>query len=132
MTGGSGVRARFRGRPRGACLGGLLLALVAACGESSRSAGDVDGAELYGDLCARCHGPAGEPTPSMVARYGVRDLTTPAVEEMTDAEIRSQIREGSKNHQMPSFGGAVSEAEVEAVVEHVRTLAEPSEVRGSP
>ncbi len=116
-------------RPRPARLRWLALAaafaapLAAGCTGAGSSAGDIDGQALYEELCARCHGPDGEPTPSMVAQHGVRDLTEPTVQaEMTDDEIHEQVIRGSRNHQMPAFGGVVSDEEIEAVIRHVRTF----------
>lgn len=107
-------------------LAGLAFAgLAGACSGGDEEGAEIDGAEVYEELCARCHGPEGEPTPGMVARHGVRDLTAREVQaEMTDEEIREQIFRGSKNREMPSFGGVVSDEEVGAVIDYVREFGE--------
>lgn len=107
-------------------LGALLcVAVLGGCREGAAARGETDGEALYGELCARCHGPAGSPTESMVARHGVKDLTSSEVlSEMNDDEIREQILKGSKNREMPAFQGAVSDEQVEAVIDYVRTLSE--------
>ena len=108
-----------------AALGALLLSASAGCRQGAAARGESDGQALYSELCARCHGAGGQPTGSMVARHGVKDLTSPEVQaEMTDDQLRSQILDGSDNRQMPAFQGAISDAQVEAVIEHVRTLSQ--------
>ena len=103
------------------------LAVVSHAGCHDRIAGGrADGAAIFAEVCARCHGPAGVPPPSEVARLGVKPLTSQRVQgELSDADIRGQILEGSANKQMPSFAGALSDAQVEAIVAHVRTLGTP-------
>ncbi len=85
--------------------------------------GRVDGVEIFSEVCARCHGPNGEPNASMIARYGVKNLRSAKVQtELKDADIRRQILNGSKNKQMPSFDGAISEPQITAVIAHIRTF----------
>lgn len=100
----------------------IVLAGAAGCNRSV-AGGKADGAAVYSEVCARCHGPEGEPSSAMVARLGVKPLTSKHVQEqLTDAQIRHQILHGSDNKQMPSFAGALSDAQIRAVIEHVRTL----------
>lgn len=100
------------------------LALLVGC-DRQVAGGRADGAEVFAEVCARCHGPEGVPDPGNVARIGVKPLTSPRVqEEMSDGDLRRQILEGSKNRQMPSFAGALTDAQIDAVVEHVRALAD--------
>ncbi|HEU5058978.1 MAG TPA: cytochrome c [Kofleriaceae bacterium] len=105
---------------RPAVLAALLC--LAACRDQI-AGGRADGAAIFAEACARCHGPNGEPDAASVARLGVKPLTSDNVQQrLTDEEIRRQIVRGSENKQMPSFAGALSDAQVEAVIEHVRTL----------
>lgn len=99
-----------------------LAAMTSAC-HSKVADGRADGAAIFSQVCARCHGPSGVPSAANVARLGVKPLNSVHVQEqMTDADIRHQILHGSKNKQMPSFVGALSEAQIRAVIAHVRTL----------
>ena len=108
---------------------GLVACLAAAglAGCRDRIAGGrADGAAIFAEVCARCHGPDGVPPPSEVARLGVKPLTSERVQrELSDADIRRQILHGSDNKQMPSFAGALDDAQVAAIVAHVRTLGSP-------
>lgn len=98
------------------------VGLAAGCRDGI-AGGRADGAAIFSEVCARCHGPEGIPPPSEVARLGVKPLTSPHVQrELSDADIRRQILNGSENKQMPSFAGALSEAQLDAIIAHVRTL----------
>lgn len=117
----------------------LTLTILAVCAlwlgaagcDRKVAGGEADGAKIFSQLCARCHGREGEPSPSMVARYGVKNLRTEhAQREMTDAQIRKQILEGSKNKQMPSFQGALTDDQIKAVIAHVRSLGVDENVAG--
>ncbi len=104
----------------------LSVVLLAGC-DRKVAGGRVDGAEIFREVCSRCHGSSGQPNASMIARYGVKSLRTPHVQdELKDADIRSQILRGSKNKQMPSFEGAISDAQIGAVIEHIRTFRDPA------
>ena len=99
-----------------------LLCCLAGCRDLI-AGGRADGAAIFSEVCARCHGPQGEPDAANVARLGVKPLTSENVQhQLSDEDIRRQILRGSENKQMPSFAGALSDAQVEAVIAHVRTL----------
>jgi mono/diheme cytochrome c family protein len=100
----------------------VLLVLVAACGTP---AGDSkDGAQIFATMCATCHGPTGKPDAAMVARLNVRDLTDPTVRrKLTPAHVEQQVRTGSANKLMPSFTGALDEAQIKAVAAFVASPA---------
>jgi mono/diheme cytochrome c family protein len=96
--------------------------LAAGCRREVAS-GQVDGAAVFAVACARCHGPRGVPERAMVATLGVKDLSAPELHvRLSDEAIRRQILEGSKNHQMPAFAGALSDSQIDGLVRHVRTL----------
>ena len=85
--------------------------------------GTANGAEVFDQACARCHGKHGVPEQGMVAQIGVKDLTTDRVQDsFTDEQLRHQIINGSENQKMPSFAGALSDAQIEAVIAHVCSL----------
>jgi mono/diheme cytochrome c family protein len=96
----------------------ILLALLAACDKGA--AGGSDGAQVYQNMCATCHGPNGKPTEAMVARMNVRDLTSQVLRgRITAALVEQQVRKGSPNKLMPSFEGALSDEQIKAVSEYV-------------
>lgn len=86
------------------------LLLVGACVSEED---DVDGATLYANNCSSCHGVdlSGEVGASLVAGTEAGDKT--------DAQWGDAIRSGIGA--MPAFRG-LSDAEVDAVIAHVRQL----------
>ena len=101
---------------------GLLFLLLAACDPVSR--GSLDGAELFNGTCAHCHGQDGTGVPEQVARLGVPNMTDAKWQAAhTDDDIRRTVHKGSKSKKMPAFGAAFSEAQLGAVIVHVRWLA---------
>jgi mono/diheme cytochrome c family protein len=103
----------------------LLLLLLAPLGCDRKVAGgSTDGATVYDEACARCHGPNGVPEPGLAAQMGVKDLTRRELHErLSDADIRKQILHGSANKRMPAFSGMLTDEQVDALVTYVRQLA---------
>src|SRR5438445_8190164 len=92
-----------RGRMRAAWV--VMIVFAAAC-DRSVAGGSTDGAAVFARACATCHGPKGEPDPSKI---GVRNLTTPEFHARATVElVEKQVRNGSANHGMPSFDGALT------------------------
>jgi mono/diheme cytochrome c family protein len=97
----------------------LACVVLAAC-DRERAGGSLDGAEIFRTQCATCHGGRGRPPEAMVARLGVKDLTARDFRAKVTAElVGAQVRHGSQNKLMPSFAGALSEAQIEAVAAYV-------------
>ena len=104
----------------------MLVALApllwAGCsrGAGAMTGDDTDGRAVFQTMCATCHGPDGRPPAAMVARLGVRDLTAPELRaRVTPDLVENQVRTGSKNKLMPSFSGAISDAQIAAVAAYV-------------
>ena len=96
----------------------MLVSAIAAgaCDRPTISADTVDGPTVFAAYCAVCHGANGQPPASMVARIGVRDLTSRELRDrLTLDMIELQVRKGSQNKLMPAFEGALSEAQIKAV-----------------
>jgi mono/diheme cytochrome c family protein len=101
----------------------LVMALLVAGCEAQVAGGAVDGGKVYASACASCHGPAGAPPESMRAQLGVRDLTSAEFRARSSRDlILTQVRLGSKNKLMPSFSGALSDAQMIAVADFVLGL----------
>lgn len=97
----------------------ILVAFLAACDRGAASGG-TDGAQLYQNLCATCHGPNGKPNEAMVARIHVRDLTSPELRvRITPELVERQIRKGSENKLMPSFEGVLTDDQIKALAAYV-------------
>ena len=95
----------------------VLIATLSACGGATAS---KDGAEIFATTCAQCHGESGKPTEAMVARLGVRDLTSAEFRaRLTYELVENQVRYGSKNQLMPALSGALREDQIQSVSRYV-------------
>jgi mono/diheme cytochrome c family protein len=100
----------------------IVLAVLGGC-DRRVAGGSADGAEVFAQACASCHGPEGIPPAAMEARLGVKDLTAAELHQrLSDADLRRQIALGSADHKMPAFGSVLSEEQLEALVAHLRSL----------
>lgn len=84
------------------------------------------GAKVYQERCVLCHGPEGKGNGQGAAGLDPkpRDHTDGAyMNARTDDQLLEVIRNGKGN--MPAWGSILSDAEVHAVLKHVRTLAVP-------
>jgi mono/diheme cytochrome c family protein len=92
---------------------------LAACQQDPAGA-SADGAHVFDTICTMCHGPKGKPDAVMVAKLGVKDLTSPALRATLDVDrVEAQVRDGSKNKMMPAFAGALTDAQIKAVAAYV-------------
>ncbi len=97
-----------------------MVLLVAACNNTEVAGGATDGPKVFASVCATCHGPGGKPTEAMIQRMNVRDLTSAEFRaRVTPALVENQVRTGSKNKLMPSFAGALSDAQIKSVAAYV-------------
>src|SRR5687768_10219645 len=103
----------------------VVLLALAGC-DTQVAGGKADGAAVFAEACARCHGPGGKPTDQMKAQLNVRDLTAAEFRARATRElVIGQVRKGSDNGVMPSFAGALTDAQIDAVADYVLTLAGP-------
>ena len=102
----------------------LLALLSASCGQGKIAGGEADGPRIFADVCARCHGDTGAPPPSLVMQYGVADLTREEMRAMSLSAVRQRISEGVVRKGMPAFGTALTKEQLDAVAEHVKSLAQ--------
>jgi mono/diheme cytochrome c family protein len=92
-------------------------------GGEEAASGDL-GAKVYAQRCALCHGPQGKGDGPAAAGLNPkpRNHTDGAyMNSRTDDELLEVIRNGKGG--MPAWGKILSEAETQAVLKHVRTLA---------
>lgn len=89
-----------------------------------------DGAALYRQFCANCHGLDGKGGGPAAAALPVRpaDHTDGAVMgKLSDADVFRVIKDGGqavgKSPVMPRWGGILTDAQIQALVAHVRNLA---------
>lgn len=98
--------------------------VLVAVGCAKTQAAPEDGPRLFAVACARCHGPdghggvAGGPMGGPAPRNFADPLFQAA---RTDDDLRHVIREG-KGTGMPPFRAALGPAEIDALVDHIRSL----------
>jgi mono/diheme cytochrome c family protein len=84
-----------------------------------------DGAALFDQQCAACHGPDGKGRTPAGRKIGAKDLTQ---SRLPDEEIARQISEGSKDKagraKMPPFKEQLAPNEIQALVAFVKTFRE--------
>ncbi len=103
----------------------LLMLLTIACILLSASFALAQGssaaaATAFKSKCAGCHGADGAGKTAMGEKMKVRDLRSPEVQKMSDAELTSIISSGKGK--MPAYGAKLTPAEIAAQVKHIRTL----------
>ena len=81
----------------------------------------ADGAATYRAKCASCHGADGSGQTPMGKSMKLRDLRSPDVQKQTDKELYAVTADGKGK--MPAYKTKLSEAEINALVAHMRDLA---------
>lgn len=113
--------------------GFALLAVAAAIGLSARASSTAqaqpNGEQIYLERCAFCHGEQGDGNGAL-ARYlnpRPRDFTTGQFRFRTTAsgelplrsDVIATVARGVRGTAMPSWGGVLTDAEIEAVVDYL-------------
>lgn len=99
----------------------IALAVGAGCRRTERTE-PVRGDALFAASCARCHGQdgrGGTPSAQGPTPRNFRDHAFHAAR--SDADLKRTIREG-KGTGMPAFGAGFDEAQLAALLAHLRTF----------
>jgi len=81
----------------------------------------ADGAQVYKDSCAKCHGDTGKADTAAAKALKVPALAGDAnVQKMSDADVVKRIKENAKH---PPTVKQMSDADIEAVAPYVKQLA---------
>lgn len=78
------------------------------------------GADLFKGKCASCHAADGTGSSPIGKKMGLRDLGSAEVQARSDAELKTITMEGKGK--MPAYKGKLSDADVDAIVKHIRTF----------
>ncbi len=92
----------------------IVIIMVA----SSGAAFAADGAALWAQHCASCHGKDGSGNTTMGKKLGVKDYSKD--QGFSDAEATNVIKNGKGK--MKSYKDKLSDADVKALVAHIRSL----------
>ena len=88
-----------------------------------RAQSESDGAAIFKQNCANCHGDDGKGVSSLKTP----DFTNPAVQAgLTDQQIEDTIRHGKKDTMMPAWEGKLSDAQIHSLRGFLRSLASAS------
>jgi mono/diheme cytochrome c family protein len=96
------------------------LVLVACLALASCAFAAADGAAVFKAKCAMCHGADGSASTGMGKTMGLKPLSSPEVQKMSDADLTTLVTNGKGK--MPAYKGKLSDDEIGAVVKYVKTL----------
>ena len=91
------------------------------------------GERMYFDYCSACHGPGGQGNGTLAYTLQgnpPRDLTSDAVQDLSDAVLFRAIKAGLDQNNipldvsMPSWGNYLSDEQILAIIAYVRSFAE--------
>lgn len=122
------------GSPReGAATPGAGADTGAGGAVQAASADPAEGAEIYEEYCASCHGARGRgdgPAGMALDPRPVSHANGTYMNSLSNEHLFSVIKSGGtavgKSPLMPPWGGSLSDEQIWDVVAHVRTLAEPA------
>jgi mono/diheme cytochrome c family protein len=98
---------------------GILFATSTGCARRERST--VNASDTYQRACARCHGERGQGGAASTEGSAPRDFTDASWQESrSDVQIAEAVRNGKGP--MPSFDGVLSQEEIAAVTDVVRSF----------
>ena len=97
--------------------------LAGGCGNDAGPAMPIDPAVLYGQMCARCHGPDGRGDAQLKA------TTMPTLRSFADPEVRARSSTDefervimAGRNLMPAFGGQISMPKIQAISGYAKRL----------
>jgi mono/diheme cytochrome c family protein len=96
----------------------VIVVVVAITGNTPLAA--QDGATLYKTKCAMCHGADSKGETPMGKKMNIRDLSSPEVQQQSDAELTTIISKGKGK--MPPFAGKLTAEQIGQVLAHIREL----------
>ncbi len=83
-----------------------------------------NGAALFQSKCAACHGKTGAADTPIAKAKNIKDLGSPEIQKLTDAELTDMIANGGKNkvkgHDFKAKG--ITDEQIKALVGFIRTL----------
>jgi cytochrome c553 len=104
----------------------VLPVLVLGILGSALTAFAADGAAIWSDNCAKCHGAEGQGDTNIGRKLRISNLSEAAVQaQFTDDQALSAVKDGVKDKdskvRMKAVEG-LSDDDIKAVVQHLRTL----------
>ena len=97
-----------------------LFCLITALALPSLASAQAKGQDTFKAKCAMCHGADGSGSTPMGKSMGLKDLGSPAIQSIPDADLTAAITNGKGK--MPAYKGKLTDAQISDVVSYVRTL----------
>jgi mono/diheme cytochrome c family protein len=94
-----------------------IVAIITLC--NATLAPDASG--TYKAKCSACHGADGKGATPMGTKMGIKDLASPEVQKMSDAELTAIISDGKDK--MPGYGKSLKPVQIKELVRYIRSLA---------
>jgi mono/diheme cytochrome c family protein len=100
--------------------------LMARAGGPGSAGGAVDGAQIFAAQCAACHQANGQGVPGVFPPLAGSEWVTAKPELIIDILLHGvtgklTVKGNAYNGAMPAFGDKLSDAELAAVLSHIRT-----------
>ena len=100
----------------------LMTFVLSVSGGIAVAAGDAEaGKAVYDKTCKTCHGATGVANPNIakMMKVDIKDLGSPEIQKMSDADIKTTITEG---HGKMKPVKSVTGKDIDNVIAYVRTL----------
>ncbi len=99
----------------------MIVAMLGTLPLAARADKDTkDSASLFRQKCSSCHGKDGKATGFIARHEHATDLTSPAVQQQSDAALAEVIKNGKGK--MPAYGNKLSEQEIGGLAAYIHTL----------
>ena len=96
-----------------------MVLAVAVCLASAVSFAQSGGEATYKAKCASCHGAAGTPSAGMAKMMGIKAVSDPDIQKLTDAQMSAAVKDG-KGKMKPIAG--LTDEQIKDVVTYYRGL----------
>jgi cytochrome c6 len=97
---------------------GVTALAVIALANPARAQDSPEG--LYKAKCQACHGPDGKGETAAGKKLGTKDLHSPEVVKMSDAELFDITKKGKDK--MPAYDKKLTDDQIKELIKYIRTL----------
>jgi mono/diheme cytochrome c family protein len=97
-----------------------LVSLALALAVPTIAVAQGSGADTFKAKCAMCHGADGSASTGMGKTMGLKPLSGPEVQGMSEADLVTLITNGKGK--MPAYKGKLTDDQIKAVAAYVKTL----------
>jgi len=97
-----------------------VAATVLLLGLAASAYAQDDAAALYKAKCQICHGAGGKGDTPAGQKVGAKDLHSPEVAKLSDAELFDIVKKGKDK--MPAYGAKLTDEQIKSLVKFIHTL----------